>query len=154
MTAVGVDRGAAVAAATYDGQESDLRDFTPFSPGERERLTRLDKERERKKIARKAENARRRSEGKEPYRHKSKNQEKVEHKIAALHARKRRRAQDFDEQTSNDLAKSHSLTVFEKLSLEKMTHSARGTVEVPGSHVAQKAGMNRGMREKTGGRLE
>ena len=153
-TTVGVDRGGVMAVAAYDGQESDLRDFTPLSKGERERLRRLEKEWERKKLARIKENARLKSEGKETHRYKSKKQEKTERKIASLRARRRRRAHDFNEQISNDLAKNHSRIVFEDLSLEKMTRSARGTVDAPGKNVTQKAGMNRVMREKAGAQLK
>lgn len=148
QTAVGIDRGGVVAAATFDGVETDLRNFTPLRPGEAERLRRLERSRERKKLARKAGNAKAKSQGKDTWAHKSNKQADVERRIASLHARKRRRGNDFVEQTSNDLAKNHSLSVFEDLPVKKMTASARGTLAKPGKRVKQKAGMNRSFLSK------
>jgi len=153
-TAVGVDRGGAIGAATFDGVDGDLRDFTPLRPGEAKRLERLERSRERKKLARKADNAKLKSQGKDTWTHKSNKQAEVERKIASLHARKRRRGNDFVEQTSNDLAKNHSLSVFERLSVKSMTASAKGTLEAPGVNVAQKSGMNRSFLSKSPSALE
>ena len=136
-TAVGVDRGGTIGAATFDGVDADLRNFTPLRPGEAERLRRLERSRERKKLARKANK-----------------QADVERKIASLYARKRRRGNDFVEQTSDDLAKNHSLSVFERLAVKPMTASAKGTLEAPGVNVKQKAGMNRSFLSKSPAMLE
>jgi len=45
------------------------------------------------------------------------------------------------------LAKNHRLLVIEELQVQNLTASARGTVEAPGSKVAQKAGLNRAILE-------
>ena len=84
--------------------------------------------------------------------HKSKKQVKTELAIAALHARARRRRNDFVEQVSCDLSKNHAVVVFEDLHLSVMTRSAKGTVDNPGKNVKQKAGFNRVMLDKSLGR--
>ena len=70
----------------------------------------------------------------------SKRQDETNRKIAAHHARARRRRQDFCEQVSTTLAKNHRLVCFENLTVKAMTASAKGTVEEPGTNVSQKAG--------------
>lgn len=57
--------------------------------------------------------------------------------------RVRRRRLDALHKVTTDLAKNHSLIVIEDLQVDNMTASAKGTVETPGSKVAQKAGLNR-----------
>lgn len=146
--AVGVDRGGVVAAATASVTETCLRDFVTLRTKEAERLRRLEQARERQKIARRKENTRLRKAGADPHPHASRRQDKTERAIAGLHARKRRRSRDFAEQTSNDLAKNHSLVVFENLHIKSMAASAKGTIDAPGKNVAAKAGMNRSFLSK------
>ena len=141
-TIVGVDRGVAVTVATSDGKLINRENWTPK---ERERLVRLERTRERKNRAR----VRMKGE----ISHKSKRQVKTELAIAALHARARRRRNDFVEQVSYDLAKNHATVVFEDLHLAAMTRSAKGTIENPGKNVKQKAGLNRVMLDKSLGAI-
>ena len=141
-TIVGVDRGVAVAVATSDG---DLINRENWTPKERERLVRLERTRERKKQAR--------SQVKGEVPHKSKRQVKTELGIAVLHARARRRRNDFVEKVSYDLSKNHAVVVFEDLHLPAMTRSAKGTIEDPGKNVKQKAGLNRVMLDKSLGAI-
>jgi putative transposase len=64
----------------------------------------------------------------------------------ALAKRARRlanRRKNRNHQTSADLVRDHALIVTEVLSVKNMTGSAKGTIEVAGSKVAQKAGLNR-----------
>ncbi|MER6159985.1 transposase [Streptomyces sp. NPDC001868] len=87
-------------------------------------------------------------------------------KAARLQAREANRRKDWCEKTSTRLARSYDLIRFEKLSIKTMTRSAKGTVERPGRHVAQKSGLNRAilaqgwglLRQRTGhkapGRVE
>ena len=163
-TVVGVDRGVAVAVATYDGDgNAELVDRQMWRPKERERLKRLEQARERKKQAREKQaelvrraNKERAKSGLGPLvpPRKSKNQEKVEAKIAGLHARARRRRKDFVEQQSCSLAREHRAVVFEDLHIPAMTASARGTKEHPGNNVRQKAGLNRAILDKGWGALK
>ena len=54
---------------------------------------------------------------------------------------------------SHRVAKSHGCVVIEKLNLSGMTRSASGTVEAPGTNVAQKRGLNRSLADAAMGRL-
>jgi transposase len=139
-SAVGVDRGVAIAAATSNGELSDRGMWTN---GEKQRLVRLERQRERQKTTR-------RNETRD---HKSNRQQTTERRIATLHARARRRRRDFVEQVSCDLAKNHGLIVFENLHVKSMTRSARGTVKNRGVNVRQKAGLNRAILNKGWGAL-
>lgn len=63
----------------------------------------------------------------------------------------RNRRLDALHKITTDLAKSHRLIVIEDLHVSNMTESARGTVENPGSQVAQKAGLNRSILDLSPG---
>ena len=141
-TILGVDRGVAVAVATSDG---DLINRENWTPKERERLVRLERTRERKKRVR--------AQVKGETSHKSKKQVKTELGIAVLHARARRRRNDFVEKVSYDLSKNHATVVFEDLHLPAMTRSAKGTIDNPGKRVRQKSGLNRVMLDKALGKI-
>ncbi|MHB8263067.1 MAG: RNA-guided endonuclease InsQ/TnpB family protein [Acidimicrobiales bacterium] len=149
-TAVGVDRGVVVAAATSDG---DLMNRDIWRPKEKERLKCLQQSKARKIEARRIENIRRAKFGKETLR-KSRNEERIDQGIASMYARSRRRRKDFCEQVSTSLAKNHSLIVFEDLKIDNMTASAKGTTEEPGRNVAQKAGLDRAILDKGWGMLK
>lgn len=58
-----------------------------------------------------------------------------------------RRIHDWRHKTTTTLSKNHGLIAVEALALRNMTASARGTVEAPGTNVAQKAGLNRALLE-------
>ncbi|MGW0712524.1 RNA-guided endonuclease TnpB family protein [Streptomyces sp. NPDC002643] len=64
-------------------------------------------------------------------------------KAAKLKAREVNRRKDWCEKTSTMLARDYDLIRFEKLNIKNMTRSAKGTVEQPGTNVAQKSGLNR-----------
>ncbi len=125
-TAIGVDRGVAVFAATSEGEIVE-----PLSAGarERRRLARL-----QSKLARQRKG--------------SKNRAKTKAKIARLHQRIRRQREDFLHKLSTRWSKSHALIVLEDLRIGNMTRSAKGTVENPGSRVSQKAGLNRAILDQ------
>jgi IS605 OrfB family transposase len=59
----------------------------------------------------------------------------------------------FCHRTAHILATQYSLIVVEDLGVKNMTASARGTVEMPGTNVRQKAGLNRSILDKSWGRL-
>ena len=157
-SAVGVDRGVNVAVAIKDGLgNAELIDRDMWTPGEKKRLKRLERARERKKLAREKhnleivrENKERKARDEAPLATlaKSKNQKATERQIATVHARTRRRRKDFTEQVSTDLARNYRLSVFEDLNIKSMTESAKGTVKAPGRNVRQKAGLNRTILNK------
>ena len=125
-TAIGVDRGVAAFAATSEGELVE-----PLNPGaqERRRIARL-----QRKLARQRKGSR--------------NRAKTKVKIARLHQRIRCQREDFLHKVSTPWSKSHALIVLEDLRIGNMTRSAKGTVESPGSHVAQKSGLNRAILDQ------
>ncbi len=126
LSAVGVNRGVAIAFMTSDGTPHDR---PMWRPKEKERLVWLERLKARQV---KGSNRYRATCG----------------KIARLHHRATNRRRDFAHQTSCDLAKNHGLVAIENLWVPAMTASAAGTVEEPGRNVAAKAGLNRAILDK------
>lgn len=123
---VGLDLGVAATVTLSDGRQ--LR-APALSAGESQRLRRL-----ARRNARQQEGSSRR--------------ERTKRSIARLHARRADRRKDFVEQTSTLLVREHDLIALEALNAKGMLHSARGTVEQPGTNVRQKAGLNRRVSEQ------
>ena len=55
---------------------------------------------------------------------------------------------DFIEKVSLEICKNHAEIFREDLKIKNMTASAKGTVEEPGSRVAQKSGLNRSILDQ------
>ena len=125
-TAVGVDRGVAVAIATSDGDLMD-RDF--LTAGERRRARML-----QRKLSRAAKHSR--------------NRDQTRLALAKIRARERHRRQDFCTQSAHQLTAGHALVVIEDLKTKQMTRSAKGTLQQPGINVRQKSGLNRAILSK------
>ncbi|RZU76661.1 transposase [Micromonospora kangleipakensis] len=68
---------------------------------------------------------------------------KARERVAALHARVRRQRLDHAHKTARWLVRHHDLIAHEDLRIGNMTRSAAGTLDAPGSNVAQKSGLNR-----------
>ena len=73
--------------------------------------------------------------------------------IAKLRARETDRLKDWVEKATTDIARRFDRIRIEALDVRAMTRSARGTVEQPGQRVAQKRGLNRGIRRSGWGLL-
>lgn len=73
----------------------------------------------------------------------SKRRLKAKQRVLRLHRKRRNQRHDFLHKTSAALARRFHMIGTEQLSIKNMTASAKGTVEQPGSRVAQKAGLNR-----------
>ncbi|MGP3919127.1 RNA-guided endonuclease InsQ/TnpB family protein [Nonomuraea sp. 10N515B] len=73
-------------------------------------------------------------------------------RIARLRARAKRRAIDWQHQTTTLIARTYGVIVVEDLAITNMTKSAKGTVEEPGRNVAQKSGLNRAISQEAWGR--
>ncbi len=129
---VGLDRGIAHAVATSDGDPFDMPKCTAK---EGERILHLERKRERQVKG-------------------SKNQCKTKRKIARYHARRARRRYDFCHKTTTKLAKRYALVATEDLRIRNMTRSARGTIDTPGTNVAQKSGLNRMILESGWGIID
>jgi transposase len=128
---VGVDRGVTVAVALSTGEMSSP---AGLRPKEAERLLRLQRRLAR---ARRGSNRRR----------------KVRTLIGRVKAGDGDRRKDWVEKTSTDLARRFDVIRVENLNVKGMTRSARGTVDNPGTNVAQKAGLNRGILKSGWGLL-
>lgn len=125
-SAVGVDRGVVVAAATSAGELYD-REFV--TAGERRRALVL-----QRRLAHCAKRGR--------------NRDKTRAALAGLRARERRRRTDFCAQTAHRLVVGNALVVVEDLKTKQMTRSAKGTLDQPGRNVAAKSGLNRAILAK------
>jgi putative transposase len=119
--AVGIDVGVAVAFADSTGH----REPNPrFLASQAHRLARAQRQAARKKKG-------------------SKNKAKALIKVAKIHRKIRRQRDHFLHVQSKRYAKNHGVIVLEKLNVKGMTASASGSVEEPGTMVAQKSGLNR-----------
>jgi putative transposase len=130
--AVGIDVGVATTVALSTG---DLWSCPGLPPGQAERLRRLARRAGRQETAR-----RRRPDDQ---RRRSARHQRTLDQLAKLRAREARIRRDFLHKLTNDLAKNHGLVAIEDLRVKDMTRSARGTIEQPGTNVAQKCGLNR-----------
>jgi putative transposase len=83
----------------------------------------------------------------------SENRRKAVARLTVFTRRLRNRRLDALHKVTTDLAKNHRLIVIEDLQVANMSTSARGTVEAPGSNVAQKAGLNRSILDLSPGML-
>ncbi len=125
-SAVGIDRGVAVAVATSDG---DLLDQVFQTPKEAERERRLYRSLSRQRRG-------------------SNNRARTKAALSTLTGRVRARRADFAAQTAHVLCAKNAVVVLEKLHIKNMTASAKGTVDAPGVNVRQKAGLNRAILAK------
>jgi putative transposase len=118
---VGVDRGVAVSVALSNGE---LMRVPGLRAGETQRLRRL-----QRRLARARRGSNRRA--------------RTKLAIAKVRARETDRRRGWIEKTTTDLARRFDTIRVEDLKVRAMTRSARGTREYPGTHVAQKRGLNR-----------
>ena len=126
LPAIGIDRGIAVFAALSGGRK--IKPLNAFKTI-RGRLAK-----EQRKLARKIKF--------------SANWKKQKAKIARLHTRAANARKDFLHKLSTDLAKNHGLIKIEKLQVQNMSRSAKGTVDNPGTNVRAKSGLNRSILDQ------
>ncbi|SNT18287.1 putative transposase [Streptosporangium subroseum] len=117
-----------------------LRHKPWLTHGERERLLRLERAAARRRAAR--------TRG-EPV---SNRLARTYDQIARLRAKAKRRAYDWQHQTTTALARKYSAIVVGDLHITNMTRSAAGTATAPGTNVAQKRGLNRAIAGQGWGR--
>ena len=129
---VGLDRGVANTLSTSDGEHLGIP--APTGP-ERARRSRL-----QRRLARQRKGSNRRSDTKA--------------RLGKLTGRQADRRKDWVEQTSTWLVHTYDVVVFEDLKVRNMVRSAAGTVEEPGTNVAQKRGLNRSIHEASWSMLE
>jgi putative transposase len=119
--AVGVDMGVASFLTTSDGEQTPNRRHFATSA---ERLAAA-----QRALARCKRGSNRRR--------------KVKARVGAIHGKVRRQRLDHAHKTALDLVRRYDLIAVEDLRIVNMTRSASGTVEQPGTNVAQKTGLNR-----------
>ena len=83
----------------------------------------------------------------------SRRRQKVRERLAAAQRRVRNARATHLHRISAEIARDHELIVVEDLKLKNMTRSARGTPEMPGTNVRQKAGLNRALADAAPGKL-
>jgi putative transposase len=71
------------------------------------------------------------------------NSKKLKNKIAKYHRKISEIRNNWLHKVSNIIAKNHSFVVMENLNIKNMSHSAKGTMEIPGNNVSAKSGLNR-----------
>lgn len=83
----------------------------------------------------------------------SKNREKSKARVARIHRTIRRQRDHVLHVASHAYAKNHGTVFVERLNLKGMMKSASGTVDEPGTNVAQKRGLNRSLSDAAMGRF-
>ena len=124
--AVGMDLGIATFAATSTGAL-----YPPLNASRR--------------VEKKKARLQRRLAGMTKY---SCNWKKQQRRIAQLDTRIANCRHDFLHKLSTQISKNHAVIVIEDLQVQHMSRSARGTVDEPGRHVAQKAGLNKAILDQ------
>jgi IS605 OrfB family transposase len=128
--AVGVDLGVAHTITMSDpvfemaGIPGPHFDIPALTPGEAQRKRRLERQ-----LARQRKDSRRR--------------EATKLALGRLKAREADRRKDFVEKVTTGVVRSFDLIAIEDLKVKQMMASASGTIEAPGTNVAQKRGLNR-----------
>lgn len=135
---VGIDVGITVPLALSDGTTKNHGEW----------LT----EREQAKLLQLERRAAQRKQHRKPAERISGRLQRTYDQIAGLRAKAKRRALDWQHQTTTAVARQYGTVVVEALAITNMVKSARGTVEAPGKRVAQKSGLNRTISAESWGR--
>ena len=83
----------------------------------------------------------------------SKRRQKVKARLASAYADVANARSTYAHQQTASITRRYALIAVEDLKLKNMTASARGTIERPGVHVQQKAGLNRAMLDVAPGKF-
>ncbi|MFF3358996.1 RNA-guided endonuclease InsQ/TnpB family protein [Streptomyces sp. NPDC002917] len=135
---VGIDVGVTVPLALSDGESYEHGEW--LTGKEKARLLWLE------------QRAAQRKRHRRPGERTSRRLHRTYGQIAGLRAKAKRRAVDWQHQTTTAIARQYGTVVVEALTITNMVKSARGTVEVPGKNVAQKSGLNRSISGEAWGR--
>jgi putative transposase len=124
--AVGIDRGVIHALAFSNGSFADL-------PKERMNVLERKARRHQRALSRCVKGSNR--------------QKKTKRLVAGKKSKTARMRKHFNHVQSYRIARDYGIAVIEALKTKNMTASARGTVEEPGTNVAQKSGLSRAILE-------
>ena len=83
----------------------------------------------------------------------SRQRQKARAAVARIQRRMRNHRTTALHNVANAIVRASSMIAVEDLKLSNMTRSAKGTLDVPGTNVRQKAGLNRSMADAAPGRL-
>ncbi len=148
---VGIDVGVTVPLALSDENHQDHGRPARTGDGKADRDKWLNAD-EKAKLLRLEQRAAHRKSFRKPGQKTSNRLRGTYDQIASLRARAKRRATDWQHQTTTELARMYGVIVVEQLVITNMTKSAKGTVEEPGKNVAQKSGLNRSISQEAWGR--
>ncbi|MET8449293.1 transposase [Streptomyces sp. NPDC005209] len=135
---VGIDVGVTVPIALSDGRTYEHGEW--LTGKEKARLLHLE------------QRAAQRKRHREPGERTSRRLRHTYDQIAGLRAKAKRRALDWQHQTTTAIARTYGTVVVEALTITNMVKSAKGTVARPGKNVAQKSGLNRSISGEAWGR--
>jgi putative transposase len=79
------------------------------------------------------------------------NRKKAIQKLGNLHRKIAQMRSDWLNKLTTGLVNDHPVIALEDLKVKNMSRSAKGTIEVPGTKVRQKAGLNRGVLDQAWG---
>jgi putative transposase len=78
----------------------------------------------------------------------SSNWKKQKTKIQKLHRKIANTRYDFLHKSSTTLCKNHAMIVVEDLKIKNMSKSAKGSIEIPGTNVSAKSGLNKSILDQ------
>src|SRR3990167_91820 len=84
----------------------------------------------------------------------SQNWRKQKNNIQNIHSKITHKRQDFLHKTSTQLCKSHAVIVVEDLKISNMSHSAAGSIDLPGKNVKAKSGLNKSLLDQSFGEFK
>jgi putative transposase len=148
---IGIDAGVNIPLALSDGNHHHHGRPARLPDGTADRDKWLNAD-EKARLLRLERRAAYRRRFRKPGRKTSNRLKRTYDQIASLRARAKRRASDWQHQTTTELVRTYGVIVVEKLDIPNMVRSARGTVENPGKNVAQKSGLNRSISQEAWGR--
>ncbi|MFD8967164.1 RNA-guided endonuclease InsQ/TnpB family protein [Streptomyces sp. NPDC059568] len=135
---VGIDLGVTVPIALSDGETYEHGEW--LTGKEKAKLLRLEQRAAQRKQYRK------------PGERASRRLHHTYDQIAGLRAKAKRRALDWQHQTTTAIARTYGTVVVEALTITNMVKSAKGTIEEPGKNVTRKSGLNRSISGEAWGR--
>jgi putative transposase len=148
---IGIDAGVNLPLALSDGNHQDHGRPARLPDGTANRDKWLNPE-EKAKLLRLEQRAAHRKSFRKPKERSSNRLNRTYDQIKQLRAKATRRAVDWQHKTTTGIAQQYGTVVAEQLNIENMVKSAKGTVEEPGTNVAQKSGLNRSISQEAWGR--
>ena len=78
----------------------------------------------------------------------SANWKRQKEKIQNVHSKIANVRKDFLHKATSEISKNHAIVILEDLKVSNMSRSAKGTLDVPGSNVAAKSGLNKSILDQ------